>query len=148
MSQKLASVVAIIGAVVATAAVSAMAFNSAHPVPQAGGVTVAGWDISQIGNGLLALLGGSAGVWGLIQSLVAKVAPDLGNAINNPIAKQFIQQIPLLLQILGAGKAAQGRIQFVEDVNGVPVTLTIQVGKPEPVMLQTSTVSGAVQIPA
>lgn len=133
MSQQLRIIAGVALLVVATGFASAGVFNAMQPpLPQADGVTVGGQSLLQWGNWLIAALGGGAGIWQLVSGLLSKVSPNLADLVRNPIANQFVQQLPALLSIISAGKSAKGKLVFTETVNDVPVTVTIDVGTAPP----------------
>lgn len=129
MSQQVKVIIGVVCLMVATVAGTAAAHNAMlPPATQAAGVTVGGIDLPQLFNLALTALGGSAGVWSLVSGLLSKVSPNLAELVKNPIANQFINQLPALLGIISAGKSAKGQLVFTETVGEVPVKVTIDVG--------------------
>ncbi len=128
MSQQVKVVAGVILLMVATAAGSAAAFNAAHPVPQAAGVSVGGFDVGQLFNLALTALGGSAGVWSLVSGLLSKVAPNIAPILNSGEVNQFITQLPQVIALVSGGNGAMV-LDVNEKIGSVTVTGQLKVSR-------------------
>ena len=125
MSQKTASAVALVGALVAGGFCSALVINANQPhPPAAAGPTFAGFDWHQILNGLGGVGGIATAIIGFLKANAGTINPTLGKVINNPEIGQFIPQIPAFITLLTGGTGTSVDIDVNEKIGNTGMVLS------------------------